>query len=187
MSGVLRRADTGLLVVDVQENLADVMPRRSETVEHCVRLVRGFRRLGLPVHVTEQYPEGLGPTVPELKRVLEDIEPLRKLTFSCCGLPEDDDNPLLRQLADSRRTQLVICGMEAHVCVLQTALTLHGHGIEVQVVEDAVCSRSDAHRSNALARIAAAGIAVTNSESVLFEVLETAEAAEFRDILQLVR
>ena len=187
MSGVLRRAHVGLLVVDVQEKLADVMPRRSETVEHCVRLVRGFRRLGLPVHVPEQYPEGLGPTVPELEKVLGDIEPLRKLTFSCCGLPEDDDNPLVRRLADSRLAQVVICGMEAHVCVLQTALTLHGRGIEVQVVEDAVCSRSDSHRSNALARIAAVGIAVTNSESVLFEVLETAEASEFRDILQLVR
>ena len=187
MSGVLRRAHVGLLVVDVQEKLADVMPRRSETVERCVRLVRGFRRLGLPVHVTEQYPDGLGPTVPELKEVLEDIEPLRKLTFSCCGLPEDNDNPLLKQLADTRRTQLAICGMETHVCVLQTALTLHGRGIEVHVAEDAVCSRTDANRSNALAHMAATGITVTNSESVLFEVLETAEAPEFRDILQLVR
>ena len=187
MSGVLRRAHVGLLVVDVQEKLADVMPRRRETVEHCVRLVRGFRRLGLPIYVTEQYPEGLGPTVPELKEALEGIEPLHKLTFSSCGLPEDDANPLVQSLADSHRNQLVICGMETHVCVLQTALTLHGRGIEVHVTEDAVCSRTDAHRSNALARIAAAGITVTNSESVLFEMLETAEAPEFRDILQLVR
>lgn len=187
MSGVLRRARASLLVIDVQDRLAKVMPRRDATVERCVRLVKGFRRLELPVWVTEQYPEGLGPTVPELEAVLTGIDPVRKLAFSACGLPEEDDNPVLRMLAASGRDQIVLCGMEAHVCVLQTALTLEARGYDVHVVEDATCSRDDAHLDNALRRLGAAGVVITNHESVLFEVLETAGTPEFRDIARLVR
>jgi isochorismate hydrolase len=187
MSGVLRRGQASLLVIDVQERLANVMPERQRMVERCVRLVKGFRKLELPIYLTEQYPEGLGPTVPELREVLGDIEPLLKMTFSCCGLPEQTDHPLLKQLTTAGRRQLVLCGMEAHVCVLQTALTLHHHDYDVHVVEDAVCSRDEAHQRNALRRLGAAGVSVTNYESVLFEVLEDAAAPEFRQISKLVR
>jgi nicotinamidase-related amidase len=175
------------MVIDVQERLAKVMPRRDETVECCVRLVRGFRRLELPVYLTEQYPEGLGPTVSELGEVLEGIEPFRKLTFSCCGLAGVDDNAVVQALAAAGRNQVVLCGMEAHVCVLQTALGLKEGGYDVHVVEDAVCSRDEVHFRNALRRLAASGVVVTNHESVLFEVLESAGTPEFRDIARLVR
>lgn len=187
MNGVLRRSQASLLVIDVQERLANVMSQRDATVIRCVRLVEGFRRLGLPILVTEQYPEGLGPTVPELRAALQGVEPLRKMTFACCGLPEDDDNPLVQALTRSGRRQIVLCGMEAHVCVLQTALTLHDRGYEVHVVEDAVCSRADAHHRNAMLRLASAGVVVTNHESVLFEAMETAEAPEFRQVARLVK
>jgi nicotinamidase-related amidase len=187
MNEVLRRVTACLLVVDVQEKLAAVMPHREPVIERCVRLVQGFRKLGLPVHVTEQYPEGLGPTVPELREATAGIEPLVKSTFSCCGLPEDRDHPLMQRLAASGRRQVVLCGMEAHVCVLQTALVLAGRGVDVHVVEDAVCSRDDGHRQNALDRLRAAGITVTNHESALFEVLEDSAAPEFRHVAKLVR
>ena len=187
MNSVLRRADTCLLVIDVQEKLARVMERRDPVVERCVRLVRGFRKLELPIHLTEQYPEGLGATVPELSEAFEGMEPRLKMTFSCCGLPEDDDNPLLAELVRAGRKQVVLCGMEAHVCVLQTALILTQRGYDVHVVEDAVCSRADAHQRNAMRRLAAAGVTITNHESVLFEVMETATAPEFRHVSRLVR
>jgi nicotinamidase-related amidase len=156
-------------------------------VERCVRLVKGFNKLELPIYLTEQYPEGLGPTVTELAGVLTGVEPMHKMTFACCGLPEDDDNQLVRALAADRRRQVVLCGMEAHVCVLQTALTLRERGYEVHVVADAVCSRDDDHCRNALERMRAEGVVVSNYESVLFEVMEHAEAPEFRSIAKLVR
>jgi nicotinamidase-related amidase len=187
MNELLRRNNAVLLVVDFQERLAKVMKRREETVERCVRLVRGFRRLELPVFVTEQYPQGLGPTVSELGEALEGIEPIEKLTFSCCGLPEEHDNPLALALAATGRRQVVLCGMETHVCVLQTALVLKTLGYAPFVVEDAVCSRRDEHWRNALARLAAAGVTVTNHESVLFEVLEVAGTQEFRQVTRLVK
>jgi nicotinamidase-related amidase len=187
MEGLLNRTAAGLLVVDVQEKLAAAMPRRGEVVEACVRLVRGFRRLELPIFLTEQYPKGLGATVAELQEALAGVQPIQKMTFSCCGLPDDSDQPLARALAKSGCRQVVVCGMEAHVCVLQTAFGLLQRQYAPHVVADAVCSRRDDHRDNALARLLAAGVTVTNHESVLFELLEVAGTPEFKDVSRLVR
>jgi nicotinamidase-related amidase len=171
-----RREDSTLVVIDVQERLAAVMPAR-ERVERSVGiLLEAAGRLGIPVVVSEQYPQGLGATTaPVAVKLPEGTVRVEKTRFSACGaLPLG-------------RPQVVIAGMEAHVCVLQTALELAAEGREVFVAGDAVCSRSEANQANALARMTAAGVVVTNTESVVFEWLRDAGHEAFRAISKLVR
>lgn len=192
MPGLLCRSQANLLVVDVQERFAPVIPDWAETVEHCARLVRFFRRLELPLFLTEQYPRGLGRTTAEIRAALGEVAPVEKMSFSACGArtdagENDRGGEILRGLDAAGRRQVVLCGVETHVCVLQTAFDLLEAGYEVFAVEDAISSRAPAHKGNALARMAGAGVAVTNHESVLFELLRTAEAPEFKELSRLVR
>lgn len=145
-------------------------------------LVDAAQALGVPVCHTEQYPRGLGPTEPELARRLSAAQRLEKTAFSCCGAAGFD-----AVVCADARTQWIVCGMEAHVCVLQTALDLRARGLEVFVVEDAVCSRSDTNHSNALARLRQAGVVVSNTESVLFEWLRDAADSQFKTLSALIR
>src|SRR4051794_1485939 len=171
-----RAAECVLAVIDIQERLAAAMPAREAVVRTTGILLEAAGRLGIPVLITEQYPKGLGRTVAELEpRVPGGAVRVEKTAFSGCGA-----------LAISR-PQVVIAGMEAHVCVLQTALELAAEGREVFVVADAVCSRTEANSANALARMQAAGVIVTNVESVLFEWLRDAKHDHFRDISKLIR
>ena len=172
----LRAADSALVVIDIQERLAAVMPSREAVVRSTGILLEAAARLGVPVVVTEQYPKGLGATVAEVSaKVPKGSIRLEKTAFSAAGALE------------LMRPQVVLVGMEAHVCVLQTALDLAADGLEVFVAADAVCSRTEANCANALARLQNAGIVVTNSESVLFEWLRDASHPEFRELSKLVR
>ena len=139
--------------------------------------------LKVPRCFTEQYPKGLGPTEEPVKaRLGEFATRFEKTAFSCCGA--EGFSAMLGNLA---RRQVVISGMEAHVCVLQTALDLKAEAYEVFVVEDAVCSRNPANRDNAMNRLRAAGVVVANTESVCFEWLRDASNEHFRAIAKLVR
>lgn len=171
-----RANDSTLVLIDIQERLANVMPARDAIVRSAGILLEAADRLGVPVVATEQYPQGLGPTVAELTAKLPaDAKRIEKTAFSACGAL-----PLARP-------QVVLVGMEAHVCVLQTALELAASGREVFVVADAVCSRTEANRANALARLQEGGVMVTNTESVLFEWLRDAAHEQFRAISKLIR
>jgi nicotinamidase-related amidase len=171
-----RAADSALVVIDVQERLASVMPARESMVRATGILLEAASRLGIPVWFTEQYPKGLGSTVAEIVGKLpEGAERVEKTSFSACSAL-----PLLRP-------QVVLAGMEAHVCVLQTALELAAAGREVFVVADAVCSRTEANHANAMARMQSAGVVVTNTESVVFEWLRDAGNEHFRAISKLIR
>jgi nicotinamidase-related amidase len=173
---LLRAADSALIVIDIQERLAAVMPAREPVVRAIGILLEAAARLDIPVLVSEQYPKGLGATVAEVARKLpEGALRIEKTCFSACAAL-----PLIR-------SQVVLAGMEAHVCVLQTALELAAAGREVFVVGDAVCSRSEANYANALARLQSAGVVVTNTESVIFEWLRDAAHEHFRAISKLVR
>jgi nicotinamidase-related amidase len=185
MSGLLCRAEAALLVVDVQERFAPVIADWPAVVERCARLIRIFRRLELPVHVTEQYPQGLGRTTAELREALGACAPPAKMSFSVCGPAGDGE--VLRRLHAAGRRHVVLCGVETHVCVLQTAFDLAAVGYNVFPVADAVGSRSREHHAGALARMGAAGMPATNHESVLFELLRTAAAPEFKELSRLVR
>ncbi|MFN7996757.1 MAG: isochorismatase family protein [Bryobacteraceae bacterium] len=169
-------ADSTLVVIDVQERLAAVMPARERVVRATGILLEAAARLHIPVLVTEQYSKGLGATVPELADKLpEGSIRIEKTTFSgCAALP-------------LTHPQVILAGMEAHVCVLQTAIELAVQGREVFVVADAVCSRTEANYSNALARLREAGVIITNTESVIFEWLRDAGHEQFRALSKLIR
>ncbi len=179
---ILRRDQTMLLVVDVQEKLHAVMAHRERVTANLRRLIQGFQILELPILVTEQYPKGLGPTVPELKELFEDWSPYEKITFSCCLVPK-----LCETIQESGATQIVLTGIETHVCILQTGLDLIQRGYQVHVPADAVSSRRELDWQMALERLRKAGAVITVTETALFELLVRAGTAEFKQISALVK
>lgn len=172
--------ETALVVVDVQERLLPVIAGRTRLVWNIGRLIEGARILGIPVAATEQYPQGLGPTVPELARRLGPIP--SKLMFSCRGCPE-----VFQGLQAQGIHKLLVCGIEAHVCVQQTVLDLLGAGWRVYVAADAVGSRHEVDYEFALRRMESAGAILTTTEAALFEWCETAGTPQFKEISRLVR
>lgn len=174
--------DSLLLIVDVQERLAPAIAGGAAVEARIATLVRGARRLGVPVLASEQYPQGLGPTVPGLAALLEPAERLAKRAFSCAA-----EETFLAALRGKGRGQVVICGMEAHVCVLQTALGLAAAGFSVFAVADAMGSRDPANRDVGLTRMAALGVQPVTAEMVLFEWLGRSDHEAFRDLLGLIK
>jgi Isochorismatase family len=168
--------------VDVQERLMAAMPRRAETLSAVDRLIRAAKILNLPTLVTLQYVKGLGPLCTELADSTRDSTPIEKLTFSCCG--SDEFNSTLKKLT---RPKIILCGVETHVCVQQTALDLIAEGIEVYIAADAVSSRRDADAHISLERLRHAGAIVTTVESIVFELLQEAGTPLFKQILPLFK
>lgn len=173
---LLSRIASRLLVVDVQEKLLPAIPRAEELIAKCRRLIEGANLLGVPVFATEQYPKGLGPMAPRLAELIPHRP--QKLRFSCAEVL--NWGPAAEQADD--RHQVVVIGMETHVCVLQTALDLVAQGYQVFVAADAVASRSEFDWKFALDRMAASGVVITTSESVLFEWCEVSGTPEFKQI-----
>lgn len=182
-AALLRREETGLILIDVQEGFRPVIDRFDETVRACGLLAEGFGILGAPVLSSEQYPKGLGATVPELaERLPEATITVDKLRFSACGVDAFD-----AALEAAGRRAWVVGGIEAHVCVGQTVLDLLDRGYETYVAADATSSRDPANKELALERMRRAGAHVTSSEMALFEMLEEAGTPEFKAISKLVR
>jgi nicotinamidase-related amidase len=176
---LMSRNDTGLLVIDIQAKLIDKIPQKTEVVENTQKLIQGAKILGLPVYATEQYPKGLGSTVSELADQLPNK--LEKISFSCGVLPEVID------FFKSKKIQkILVTGVEAHVCVLQTALDLIEQGFSVYLAADAVGSRHEQDLELGLKRMANAGVVLTTSEAALFEWTEKAGTPEFKEISKLV-
>lgn len=177
---ILAAEQSVLVIIDVQERINAVMADQ----DHIPRLgvlYRAFRALGLPVLVTEQYPKGLGPTVPELAGLLE-RPPLIKNTFSAAR-----DEAFMGAMEPLNPHRVVVTGIEAHVCVTQTALDLIHAGFQVHVPHDAVCSRRLRDREWALRRLGAAGAVITSTESALFELLDRCGTDEFKTVSGLVK
>ena len=172
-----------LVVIDVQQRLLSAMPDgvATDLVHQTGVLMQAANGLSVPIIVTEQYPKGLGSTVEPLQAYLLKVEPIEKTCFACTGA---DD--FMSGLRNSHRRQIVLVGMEAHICVLQTALALLAQGYQVFVVEDAISSRTQQNQTNALQRLYQAGIIMTNTESVLFEWLGDAKHPEFRTLSKLI-
>ena len=178
-------AHSQLLIVDMQERLAGAMDEvaRNASVRAAGILARAAGHLEIPVIVSEQYPKGLGHTVDALSEDLPgNTRVLEKIAFSCCG-----EAGILDALKGARRPQVVVCGMETHVCVLQTAMDLQTSGFQAFVPEDAVCSRDPANKANALHRLRQSGITVTNTESVIFEWLRDARHSQFKTLTALIK
>lgn len=173
-----------LLVIDVQERLLPAMAAPAVVEAGAGRLMRGARRLGVPMLVTEHYPRGLGATVAGLAALATSGETLAKIHFSATREPALRDR--LALIGPPRR-QAVLCGIETHVCVLQTAFGLAETGWSVAVVEDAVSSRRGADRDAALQRLRAGGVAIVTVEMVLFEWLARGDDPAFKDVLALIK
>jgi nicotinamidase-related amidase len=171
-----------LLVVDIQERLLPAMEAGPRVVAAAAKLLNGAARLGVPVLVSEQYPKGIGNTVPELAALAPVGSVYEKMSFSCAATPSIAD-----AVAASGRTQIVLCGIEAHVCVLQTALGFAATGLGVAVAWDATSARRESDRALAADRLRQAGVVLASTEMVLFEWLGRAGTSEFKDMLALIK
>jgi nicotinamidase-related amidase len=175
----LDRERTALVVVDIQEAFRKAVPSFDAVAESAATLVQGAEAMGIPIVVTEQYPKGLGHTVPEVAEHLpEGLKPLEKVRFSAA---EADGFDL------DGRDQALVCGIETHVCVNQTVLDLLDRGVEVEVVGDAVGSRTEENRELGLHKVEDAGAVLTSVETALFELLGGSDAAEFKQVQALVK
>jgi len=180
---MLLDADKSVLcVIDVQQRLTPAMAEPEQVIARSELLMTAAARLGVPVLVSEQYPKGLGPTVEPLAKLAPDGATYPKVHFSCT-----DDPGYRAGLDASGRRQAVLTGIEAHVCVLQTALGAKAAGYEVAVVADAVSSRDPANKALALERLAANGIEIVTSEMVVFEWMKQAGTEAFKALSPLIK
>jgi nicotinamidase-related amidase len=175
---VLARDSALLVVVDAQEAFRPAVLDFDRVIHNTAVLVQGARALGVPVVVTEQYPKGLGHTVPEVAEHLDGVEPIEKVCFSAAAADGFDAGG---------REQVLVCGIESHVCVSQTAHDLLDRGLEVHVARDAVTSRTRENREVGLHKMERAGAVVTSVETALFELLGAAGSDEFKAVQRLIK
>jgi len=179
---MLRIENSLLVIVDVQGKLAQLMFQKEKLIANLVRMVEGAQILGIPILWNEQNPTGLGGTILELAELLTALQPQPKMTFSCCGNPTFMD-----ELRRSGRQQVLLVGIEAHICVYQTAAELLQEGYDVHLVSDAVSSRTLENKQVGIERLRAHGAEITSTEMTLFELLHTADHSHFREISRLVK
>jgi nicotinamidase-related amidase len=183
---LLSRDKSQLLIIDVQEKLLPAMSNPDRVVERCVRLVRAARALEIPITISEQYPSGIGSTVAPLREALGNSGAvIEKVEFSC--LKNDTLREHLHEFRRKGLPQVVMGGIEAHVCVTQTAIDLEDQGFEAFVAADATSSRAKSSRRLALTRMVKSGVDIVDSEMVVFEWLGRAGTPEFKELLALVK
>ena len=171
-----------LVVVDVQGKLAQLMHGRQALFKNIQILIKAAHILDIPILWCQQCPDALGPTVPEIAQLLADNEPINKAAFSCCGAEQFNTN-----LGELARQQVLLCGIETHVCIYQTAVDLLRKGFNVNVAADAVSSRSLDNKQIAISRMAAKGADISCTEMALFELLRTAEHPKFKQVAKLIK
>jgi len=178
---LLKNEKAALLVIDIQERLFKVMRNNEQLLTDVLKLIKGVKVLGIPVYFTEQYPEGLGETVKEIKSELEG-EAIQKLSFSCSGAGN-----LFEQFKEKNHSQIIIAGIESHVCVQQTTLDLLANEFQVTVAANAVSSRTEIDYTTALRRMEKHGAEISTVEAILFELLNVCTTQEFKDIAKIIK
>jgi nicotinamidase-related amidase len=173
---------SALLVIDIQERVLPVIWEHEKLVKNVIMLIEGMKVLGIPIFVTEQYVKGLGPTIPEIAASLEGIERIEKSSFSCC-----DESRFMMDLASSGRENIIIAGIESHVCVMQTVTDLVQSGYHPVVIEDCISSRKPNDKAVALERMRSEGAIITTCEAVLFELLRYSGGETFKAVSKLVK
>ncbi|MDW1741065.1 isochorismatase family protein [Vibrio sp. Vb2354] len=180
---MLSKGNTGLIVVDVQGKLATLMHESDALIENITKLVKGAKALDLPILWIEQNPERLGPTAEPIREVLESTHlPITKYTFDGCK--EATFNVAVENV---KVDTWLVCGIESHICVYQTAVSLRQSGYRVELVTDCVSSRTAANKALALAKLTANGVVLTGLEMCLYEMVEDCRAPEFKEILALIK
>ncbi|MGM8366784.1 hydrolase [Virgibacillus sp. W0181] len=179
---MLNKDQTVFVLVDVQGKLAHIMHESKELLGNLGKLIQGLRKLDIPIIWLEQYPQGLGPTADEVKQYLTDLEPIAKMTFS--AYKNEQFQEAFNELG---RNQVLVAGIESHICVYQTAKDLKEHGHDVQIVKDAISSRTLESKQLGVDKMKSYGITETNVEMALFELMETAEHPEFKAISKLIK
>ena len=179
---MLDRKNAIMLVVDVQGRLATLMQDPDVYLGNLATMIQSARVLDLPILWAEQVPEKLGPTIPEIAALLSDQQPITKSSFSCLGSEQFD-----QELSASKRSQILVTGIESHVCVYQTVCGLLEKGHEVHVVTDAVASRRNSDKEIALLKMRMAGAQLTSTETCLFELMKVAGTDEFRQVVKLLK
>ncbi|NMW21442.1 MAG: hydrolase [Chlorobiaceae bacterium] len=174
--------ETLLLIIDVQGRLAQGVFQPAVLETNIIKLVRACRILEVPILVTEQYPKGLGHTIDSLRELLPDSVPVEKLSFSCCGNAE-----FMRQLRSFNHNDILVAGIETHVCVYQTAVDLVEFGYNVHLVTDAVSSRTEENKLLGIRCIEKAGASLTSTEMAVFELLRVAEGERFKAISKIIK
>jgi nicotinamidase-related amidase len=179
---LIDRNNAAILIIDIQERLAVAMDKKEQVVRNTLHLVELAKMLNIPVVVTEQYPKGLGRTLPEITAALPAYLPIEKVSFSCCG--EAAFNEQIKRLG---KKKFIVTGMETHICVLQTSVALIKEGYDVHLVVDGVCSRTKANWRSGIEFIRDAGGVLTNTETVLFQLLGVAGTPEFKAISNRIK
>lgn len=170
------------VLVDVQERLFPHIHENQELLKRIEITLKGLKLLDVPILVTEQYVKGLGPTIPELQDHIRGLENYEKISFSCCGSEEFIDS-----LIKSRRKEVILLGIETHVCILQSFLDLKNRGLEVVTIADCVSSRKQSDKEIALQRVIQEGGRVSTSESILLELCKEAGTSTFKEISKLIK
>jgi nicotinamidase-related amidase len=178
----LEAEKTTLIIIDMQERLFPVMHEKEKLLRSVMKLIRGAQVLEIPILFTEQYPKGLGPTLPEIKELVPDFRSVEKVSFNCC-----DEEVFCQALEALKRKQVLIAGIEAHICVYQTAVALARTGYEVEVVSDCIASRELENKMVALFKMGVEGIKPTTMEMALFELLRVAQGDKFKQISNIVK
>lgn len=177
----LNRENTLLLIIDIQERLAPVVRQEKEVIENNKILIKTANTLNIPIIVTEQYPKGLGPTVREVKDSLQDAKIFEKISFTACT------EEVMESLEGHGRKKIIITGMETHVCVFQTARDLLDKGYQVFLVADGVSSRTKENYKNSLELMRDMGALISNTETIVFDLLKKAGTPEFKALSKLIK
>ncbi len=178
----IHSGEVALVILDIQERLAAAMKTKQQAVDNCLHLIETARLFQIPILVTEQYPKGLGPTLPEIRERLPIYAPFEKLSFNCC-----QEVGFLEKVASMGKKKLLLTGMETHICVLQTSLGLMRQGYTVQVIKDGVCSRTKTNFKTGIEFMDRAGAVITCTETILFQLLQKAGTEIFKTIVNRIK
>ncbi|TDO96983.1 hydrolase [Flavobacterium sp. 245] len=179
---MLANENTGLILIDVQGKLARIVNESEKLVSNLEKLILGCKILSIPIIWAEQNPKGLGPTIPELEKLLPNQKAIEKYTFNAF-----ENEEFKQSIINSNKKQWLICGIETHICVYQTAIGLLSHDFEVEIVTDCVSSRSKESIDLALKKLQSKGASLTNIEMCLYELVKDSKKEIFKEILTLIK
>jgi len=181
-TSLLNADSTGVVLIDVQEKLMPVMGRQEKVTENILRLLHLSNLYNLPLVLTEQYPKWLGSTLPELKEVLTFYDPIEKLHFNCC-----DVDTFNTRLESEDLKNIILMGVETHICIFMTCISLLEKGYKIHVPQDAVDSRTDENWRVGLELMREAGALITSTETIIYQILNKAGTKEFKEMLKRIK